>query len=108
MPCPFTGPQMFCDVPNFLSQPKNLTAFMPCPFTGRKMFCAGPNFLCRTKNLFTYCASYKHFVPDRKIICIQYTQYPFIRNALIRNNAEISGNFKKPAFKGSNLRNALK
>jgi hypothetical protein len=27
-----------------------------------------------------------------------YTQYPFIRNALIRNNAEISGNFKKPAF----------
>ena len=37
-----------------------------------------------------------------------YTQYPFIRNALIRNNAEISGNFKKPAFKGSNLRNALK
>ena len=37
-----------------------------------------------------------------------YTQYPFIRNALIRNNAEISGNFKKPTFKGSNLRNALK
>ena len=37
-----------------------------------------------------------------------YMQYPFIRNALIRNNAEISGNFKKPAFKGSNLRNALK
>ena len=29
-----------------------------------------------------------------------YTQYLFIRNALIRNNAEISGNFKKPAFKG--------
>ena len=37
-----------------------------------------------------------------------YTQFPFIRNALIRNNAEISGNFKKPAFKGSNLRNTLK
>ena len=27
MPCPFTGPKMFCSGPNFLSQPKNLTAF---------------------------------------------------------------------------------
>ena len=27
MPCPFTGPKMFCAGPNFLSQPKNLTAF---------------------------------------------------------------------------------
>ena len=44
---------------------------MPCPFTGHKMFCASPNFLCRTKNLFTYCASHKHFVPDKKMICIQ-------------------------------------
>ena len=44
---------------------------LPCPFTGRKMFCAGPNFLCQTKNLFTYCASHKHFVPDKKMICIQ-------------------------------------
>ena len=44
---------------------------MPCPFTGRKMFCAGPNFLCRTNNVFTYCASQKHFVPDKKMICIQ-------------------------------------
>ena len=39
---------------------------------------------------------------------LPYTQYPFIRNALIRNDPENSGNFKKPAFKGSNLRNALK
>ena len=44
---------------------------MPCPFTGRKMFCAGPNFLCRNKNLFTHCASHKHFVPYKKMICIQ-------------------------------------
>ena len=44
---------------------------MPCPFTGPKMFCAGPNFLCQTKNLFTYCGSHKHFVPDKKMICIQ-------------------------------------
>ena len=47
------------------------TIRMPCPFTGCKMFCASPNFLCRTKNLFTYCASHKHFVPDKKMICIQ-------------------------------------
>ena len=29
------------------------------------------NFLCQTKNLFTYCGSHKHFVPDKKLICIQ-------------------------------------
>jgi len=23
---------------------------MPCPFTGPKMFCAGPNILCQPKN----------------------------------------------------------
>ena len=27
MPCPFTGPKMFCAGPNILSQPKSLTAF---------------------------------------------------------------------------------
>ena len=44
---------------------------MPCPFTGPKMFCASPNFLCRTKNFITYCGSHKYFVPDKKMICIQ-------------------------------------
>jgi hypothetical protein len=34
------------------------------------MFWAGPNFLCQTKNLFTYCGRHKHFVPDKKMICI--------------------------------------
>ena len=52
---------------NFLGQ----GSLMPCPFTGHKMFWAGPNFLCPTKNLFTYCGSHKHFVPDKKMICIQ-------------------------------------
>ena len=37
-----------------------------------------------------------------------HTQYPIIRNGHIRHVAEISGNFKKPLFKVSNLRNALK
>ena len=27
MPCPFTVPKIFCADPNFLSQPKTLTAF---------------------------------------------------------------------------------
>ena len=40
---------MFCADHNFLSQPKNLTAFMPCPFIGPKMFCAGPIFCARPK-----------------------------------------------------------
>ena len=44
---------------------------MPCPFTGPKMFCAGPNFLCLTKNVFTYGGSHKNFEPDKKMICIQ-------------------------------------
>ena len=43
---------------------------LPCPFSGPKMFWVGPNFLCQTKNLFTYCGSHKHFVPDKKMICI--------------------------------------
>ena len=35
------------------------------------MFCACPNFLSQIKNLFAYCASHKHFVQDKKMICIQ-------------------------------------
>ena len=50
---------------------QGVSVLMPCPFTGPKMFWAGPNFLCQTKNLFTYCGSHKHFVPDKKMICIQ-------------------------------------
>ena len=37
-----------------------------------------------------------------------YTQYPIIRNGLIRNSAEFLGKFKKRALSGSNLRNASK
>ena len=44
---------------------------MPCPFTGPKMFWADPSFLCQTNNFFTYRGSHKHFVPDKKMICIQ-------------------------------------
>ena len=50
---------------------KKIGSLMPCPFTGPKMFCAGPIFLCQTKIFFTYCGSHKNFVPDKKMICIQ-------------------------------------
>ena len=37
-----------------------------------------------------------------------YTQYPIIRNGLIRNTSEIWGNFKKQLVGQLNLRNVLK
>ena len=39
---------------------------MPCPFTGPKMFCASPNFLSQPKNLTAFSASSKTFVPAKK------------------------------------------
>ena len=35
---------------------------MPCPFTGPKMFCAGQSILCQPKNLTAFSASSKTFV----------------------------------------------
>ena len=43
---------------------------MPCPFTGPKMFCAGPNFLSQLKNLTALSASSKTFVPAQKPILL--------------------------------------
>ena len=53
---------------NILQPVKGL---VPCPFTSPKMFWADPVFLCQIKNLFSYCGTQKHFVPDKKMICIQ-------------------------------------
>ena len=39
---------------------------LPCPFTGPKMFCADPNFLIQPKNLTAFSASSKTFVPAQK------------------------------------------
>ena len=39
---------------------------MPCPSTGPKMFCAGPNFLSQPKNSIACSASSKTFVPALK------------------------------------------
>ena len=43
---------------------------MPCPFTGPKMFCAGPIFLSQPKNLTAFSASLKTFVPAQKLILL--------------------------------------
>ena len=43
---------------------------MPYPFTGCKMFCAGPNFLSQPKNLTAFNASSKTFVPAKKTILL--------------------------------------
>ena len=43
---------------------------MPCPFTGPKIFCAGPNFLSQPKNLTAFSASSKTFVPAQKPILL--------------------------------------
>ena len=43
---------------------------MLCPFTGPKMFCASPNFLSQPKNLTAFSASSKPFVPAQKPILL--------------------------------------
>jgi len=43
---------------------------MPCPFTGPEMFCSGPNFLSQPKNLTAFSASTKTFVPGQKTILL--------------------------------------
>ena len=43
---------------------------MPCPFTGRKMFCDGPNYFSQPKKLTAFSASSKLFVPAQKTILL--------------------------------------
>ena len=43
---------------------------MPCPFTGPKIFCAGLNILCQPKNLIASSASSKKFVLAQKPILL--------------------------------------
>ena len=56
----------------------NHYCIMPCPFTGRKMFCTtGPNFLIQPKNLTAFSASSKTFVPAQKPILLK-ANYLFV------------------------------
>ena len=43
---------------------------MPCPFTGPKMFCADLNFLSQPKYLTAFSAFSKNFVPAQKLILL--------------------------------------
>ena len=43
---------------------------MPCPFTGPNMFCASPNVLSQSKNLIAFSTSSKTFVPAQKPILL--------------------------------------
>ena len=51
--------------------------FMPCPFTGPKMFCADPNFLRQPKNVTAFSASSKSFVLAKKTILLK-ANYLFV------------------------------
>ena len=49
---------------------ESYSEFMPCPVTGPKMFCAGPNILSQPKNLIAFSASLKTFVLAQKPILL--------------------------------------
>ena len=55
-----------------------------------------------------YSKLYNYYCKAIAIILSDYTQYPIIRNDLIRNSAKFLGKFKKRALGRSNLRNASK
>ena len=61
-------PKCFVLVQVFCASPKIWLHFMPCPFTGPKMFCAGPSILCQPKNLTAFSTSSKTFVLAQKPI----------------------------------------
>ena len=48
---------------------------MPCPFIGPKMYCAGPNFLSQPKNLTAFSASSKTFGPVQKTILLNANHF---------------------------------
>ena len=51
MPCPFTVPKMFCANPNFLGQPKNLTAFSA---SSKTLVLAQNSILLNANHLFVW------------------------------------------------------
>ena len=57
---------------------KHKVSLMPCPFTGPKMFCAGPNLLSQSKILTAFSASSKTFVLAQKSILLN-ANHLFVR-----------------------------
>ena len=56
--------------------------FMPCPFTGPKMFCAGPNILCQPKNLTAFSASSKTNFTECNHLFVQHKMFGLAQNIL--------------------------
>ena len=50
---------------------------MPCPFTGPKMFCASPNILSQPENLTAFSVSSKTFVPAQNTISLNANHHFF-------------------------------
>ena len=64
---------------------------MPCPFTGPKMFCAGPAFLSQPKNLTAFSASSKTFVLAQKQILLNaYQSFCLAKNVCDCHNMQIN------------------
>ena len=72
MPCPFTGPKMFCASPNFLSQPKNLTAFSASSKT----------FVLAQKPCFTECKSSFYLAQHVNKFLVWHKQFGPAQNIL--------------------------
>ena len=66
---------------------------MPCPFTGPKMFCAGSNFLSQPKNLTAFSPSLKTFVPAQKPILLN-ASHLFVRHKMFGLAQNILGPVK--------------
>ena len=66
MPCPFTGPKMFYAGPNFLSQPKNMTAFSA---SSKPLVLAQKTILLNANHLFILHKKVcdQAFCPDSKL-----------------------------------------
>jgi hypothetical protein len=56
---------------------------LPCPFTGPKMFCACPNFLSQPKNVIAFSASSKTFVPAQKPILLFQINFLSVTKCLL-------------------------
>ena len=54
MPCPFTGPKIFCARPIFLSQPKTLTAFSASGASSKTFVLAQKPILLNANHLFVW------------------------------------------------------
>jgi hypothetical protein len=54
---------------------------LPCPFKGPKLFCAGSNFLSQPKNLTAFSVSSKPFVPAQNPI-LQNANHLFVRHKM--------------------------